>query len=97
MSAIEKYHPPPVFERDRRLGESLFTSLSAGPLPGIALKGRWPRVIVEDARRAPKNGYPPFASVQRDPHVQSQGQKKKPEIGADLPLRAVKQSGRYDP
>src|SRR4051812_48416154 len=85
MSALERYQPPRSLGEIERLAEHFASS---------GLFGRSPQTqseIIVKMIAGAENGFPPFASVQGVHIIQG-----RPEVGADLLARAVKQSGRYD-
>src|SRR4051812_4272281 len=85
MSALERYQPPQRLDEIERLADHFTKSGLFGNTPKT--QGE---IIVKMLAGA-ENGFPPFASVQGIHVIQG-----KPEMGADLLARAVKQSGRYD-
>ena len=85
MSALERYEPPRSLGEIERLASHFYDSGLFGNSPKT--QGE---IIVKMLAGA-ENGFPPFASVQGIHVIQG-----KPEMGADLLARAVKQSGRYD-
>jgi hypothetical protein len=85
MSALQRYEPPQRLDEIERLADHFTKSGLFGNTPKT--QGE---IIVKMLAGA-ENGFPPFASVQGIHVIQG-----KPEMGADLLARAVKQSGRYD-
>lgn len=85
MSALERYQAPQRLDEIERL---------AGHFERSGLFGNSPKTqgeIIVKMLAGAENGFPPFASVQGIHVIQG-----KPEMGADLLARSVKQSERYD-